>query len=231
MRVPYTWLQDYVDLEGTAEQAAELLAQVGVPVELIEREGAEITHVLTGRILSVETHPDADRLKVTRVDVGSGTPLQIVTAAPNVRVDQVVAVATHGALLAGGLKIKKGKLRGIASEGMLCSATELKVPQELYPSVGEDGLLLFQEEYAPPRIPPAWAAKLAAIAEHVLPALILIGLATRLSALALLGMTLVIQVFVYPDAWPTHLSWAALMLYLAGRGAGSLSLDRWLGLR
>ena len=100
MRVPYTWLQDYVDLEGTAEQAAGLLAQVGVPVELIEREGAEITHVLTGRILSVEPHPDADRLKVTRVDVGSGTPLQIVTAAPNVRVDQVVAVATHGALLA-----------------------------------------------------------------------------------------------------------------------------------
>jgi putative oxidoreductase len=72
---------------------------------------------------------------------------------------------------------------------------------------------------------------MATVAEHLFPVLLVLGLATRLSALALLGMTLVIQVFVYPDAWPTHLSWAALMLYLAGRGAGSLSLDRWLGLR
>ena len=72
---------------------------------------------------------------------------------------------------------------------------------------------------------------MATLAEHLFPVLLVLGLFTRLSALALLGMTLVIQVFVYPDAWPTHLSWAALMLYLAGRGAGRLSLDRWLGLR
>jgi uncharacterized membrane protein YphA (DoxX/SURF4 family) len=91
--------------------------------------------------------------------------------------------------------------------------------------------LLFREEYKLPLIPPEWAAPMAAVAEHLFPVLLVLGLATRLSALALLGMTLVIQVFVYPDAWPTHLSWAALMLYLAGRGAGSLSLDRWLGLR
>jgi len=151
MRVPYTWLQDYVDLEGTAEQAAELLAQVGVPVELIEREGAEITHVLTGWILSVETHPDADRLKVTRVDVGSGTPLQIVTAAPNVRVDQVVAVATHGALLAGGLKIKKGKLRGVVSEGMFCSAAELGIDSEDLPIEQREGILDLDPGIAPGR--------------------------------------------------------------------------------
>ncbi len=91
--------------------------------------------------------------------------------------------------------------------------------------------LLFREEYQLPLIPPEWAAPMATVAEHLFPMLLVLGLATRLSALALLGMTLVIQVFVYPDAWPTHLSWAALMLYLAGRGAGSLSLDRWLGLR
>ncbi len=91
--------------------------------------------------------------------------------------------------------------------------------------------LLFREEYQLPLIPPEWAAPMATVAEHLFPVLLVLGLATRLSALALLGMTLVIQVFVYPDAWPTHLSWAALMLYLAGRGAGSLSLDRWLGLR
>ena len=91
--------------------------------------------------------------------------------------------------------------------------------------------LLFREEYKLPLIPPEWAAQMATVAEHLFPVLLVLGLFTRLSALALLGMTLVIQVFVYPDAWPTHLSWAALMLYLAGRGAGRLSLDRWLGLR
>lgn len=141
MRVPYTWLQEYVELEGSAEEAARLLAGVGVPVELIEREGAEITQVLTGRVLSVETHPDADRLKVTRVDVGTGTPLQIVTAATNVRVDQVVAVATHGALLAGGLRIKKGKLRGVVSEGMFCSAAELGIDSEDLPIEQREGIL------------------------------------------------------------------------------------------
>lgn len=102
-----------------------------------------------------------------------------------------------------------------------------------------DGLLtlkdstyfLFSEEYQVPFLPSDVAAHMATYAEHLFPILLVLGFMTRLSALALLGMTLVIQVFVYPDAWPTHLSWAALMLYLAGRGAGRLSLDRWLGLR
>lgn len=90
---------------------------------------------------------------------------------------------------------------------------------------------LFETEYRLPLVPPDIAAHLAAYAEHLFPLLLVLGLFTRLSALALLGMTLVIQVFVYPDAWPTHLSWAALMLYLAGRGAGRLSLDHALGIR
>lgn len=90
---------------------------------------------------------------------------------------------------------------------------------------------LFREEYKLPWIPPEVAAHLAAYAEHLFPLLLVLGLFTRLSALALLGMTLVIQLFVYPDAWPTHLSWAGLLLYLAGRGGGTLSLDRVLSLR
>lgn len=84
---------------------------------------------------------------------------------------------------------------------------------------------LFRSEYRLPLVPPGIAAHAAAYAEHLFPLLLVLGLATRLSALALLGMTLVIQVFVYPDAWPTHLSWAGLMLYLAGRGGGRLALD------
>ncbi|MCC7327189.1 MAG: DoxX family protein [Burkholderiales bacterium] len=102
-----------------------------------------------------------------------------------------------------------------------------------------DGLLtltpstfaLFREEYKVPLIAPEVAAHLAAYSEHLFPLLLAVGLFTRLSALALLGMTAVIQLFVYPDAWPTHLSWAALLLYLAGRGGGALSLDRFLGLK
>jgi putative oxidoreductase len=102
-----------------------------------------------------------------------------------------------------------------------------------------DGLLtltpstfaLFREEYKVPLIPPEIAAHLAAYSEHLFPLLLVMGLFTRLSALALLGMTAVIQFFVYPDAWPTHLSWAALLLYLAGRGGGAFSMDRLLGLK
>lgn len=85
---------------------------------------------------------------------------------------------------------------------------------------------LFEYEYGLPLIPPETAAQLATVSEHLFPLLLLLGLATRLSALALLGMTAVIQVFVYPAAWPTHLSWAALLLPLVARGGGAISLDQ-----
>ena len=85
---------------------------------------------------------------------------------------------------------------------------------------------LFRTEYKLPVLSPEVAAHLAAYAEHLLPMLLMLGLGTRLAALGLLGMTLVIQLFVYPDAWATHLSWAALLAYLASRGAGKASIDR-----
>lgn len=95
-------------------------------------------------------------------------------------------------------------------------------------TVTEGTYELFRSEYKLPLVPPEIAAHLAAYAEHLFPLLLVLGVFTRLSAAALLGMTLVIQVFVYPDAWPTHLSWAALLLYLVGRGGGTFSLDRLL---
>jgi len=98
-------------------------------------------------------------------------------------------------------------------------------------SVTDGAVGLFRDEYRLPLVDPALAAHAAAYAEHLLPFLLVLGLGTRLAALGLLGMTLVIQVFVYPDAWPTHLSWAAPLLLLAGRGGGLVSLDRGLGLR
>ncbi len=98
-------------------------------------------------------------------------------------------------------------------------------------TVSDNAIALFADEYKVPLLPPEIAAHMAAYAEHLFPLLLALGLATRLSALALLGMTAVIQVFVYPLAWATHLSWAGLMLYLIGRGAGAVSLDRVLGLK
>jgi len=95
----------------------------------------------------------------------------------------------------------------------------------------EGAYTLFREEYRVPLIPPEYAAHLAAYAEHLFPLLLVLGLCTRLSALALLGMTAVIQIFVYPDAWPTHLSWAGLLLYLIARGAGPISLDHAIGVK
>ncbi len=100
-----------------------------------------------------------------------------------------------------------------------------------WPRLSESAVWLFRDEYKLPIIPPEFAATMAAVAEHVFPLLLLIGLATRFSALALLGMTLVIQLLVYPGAYATHGVWAAVLLYLMARGPGALSLDHWLASR
>ena len=98
-------------------------------------------------------------------------------------------------------------------------------------TVNDTAYTLFREEYKVPLLSPELAAHLATYAEHLFPLLLAVGLFTRLSALALLAMTAVIQLFVYPDAWPTHLSWATLMLYLIGRGAGAVSADHAIGIK
>ena len=100
-----------------------------------------------------------------------------------------------------------------------------------WPHLSESAVALFQQEYKLPLLPPELAATLAACAEHFFPILLLLGIATRLSALGLLGMTLTIQLFVYPDAYPTHGTWAALLLYLVAQGPGRISIDAWLAQR
>lgn len=94
-------------------------------------------------------------------------------------------------------------------------------------TVSDNTVSLFEDEYKLPLLPPELSAHAATYAEHLFPLLLVLGLATRLSAAALLAMTLVIQFFVYPAAWATHLGWATLLLYLVGRGPGALSLDAW----
>jgi putative oxidoreductase len=98
-------------------------------------------------------------------------------------------------------------------------------------SIKDTTFLLFEEEYKLPLLPPEFAAHLATYAEHLFPILLVLGLFTRLSALALLAMTATIQIFVYPDAWPTHLTWAVPMIYLIGRGGGTWTIDHRLGIK
>jgi putative oxidoreductase len=130
---------------------------------------------------------------------------------------------------------------GLVGHGLLALSARVAVGATFFLSgrtkvdgwftVNDSAYALFREEYRVPLLPPEFAAHVATYSEHLFPILLALGLFTRLSALALLGMTAVIQFFVYPDAWPTHLTWATLMLYLISRGAGPASLDRALGLK
>jgi putative oxidoreductase len=138
----------------------------------------------------------------------------------NAAADALTTLTPHGVLaLAARLSLA----------GIFFLSGRTKV--EGFLTVSDSAISLFADEYQLPLLSPVVGAHLAAYAEHFFPVLLVLGLFTRGAALALLGMTLVIQVFVYPDAWPTHLSWAALLAYLAGRGAGPLSLDRAFGLK
>lgn len=121
----------------------------GTGVEGMEDQNDDVQGVVVGTILSVRKHENSDHMVICSVDVGEEEPLQIVTGAPNVHEGDQVPVAKIGAVLPGGVTIRKGKLRGVESCGMCCSGPELNVPEYLYPSVGDKGLLVFQEKYAP----------------------------------------------------------------------------------
>lgn len=147
MKVSMNWLKKYAPIPVTPAEYESRMIMTGTGVEDIEFLGQELQNVVVGRVLSCLPHENSDHLHVCRVDVGSGEPLQIVCGAPNVKEGLLVPVALVGAQLPGGLKIKRGKLRGVESDGMLCSGPEMGVPVELYPSVGDAGLLIFNEDY------------------------------------------------------------------------------------
>ncbi|HHW31809.1 MAG TPA: phenylalanine--tRNA ligase subunit beta [Clostridiaceae bacterium] len=145
MKVPLNWLRDYVDINVTTKEFSDAMTLSGSKVEGIEVQGDEITNVVTGKVLSVEKHPNADKLVVCQVDV-AGEKLQIVTGAPNVNEGDIVPVALHGSTLPGGIKIKKGKIRGVESQGMMCSVKELGITKEDYPGSIEDGILILSPD-------------------------------------------------------------------------------------
>lgn len=147
MKIPMQWINEYAKIPMDPETYMNRMIMCGDGVEGYENLGAEVDNVVVGRVLTCVPHPDSDHLHITTVDVGEEQPLQIVCGAPNCEAGILVPVAKVGAHLPGGVKIKKGKLRGVVSEGMLCSSDELGVPVELYPSVGSAGLLIFQEDH------------------------------------------------------------------------------------
>ena len=148
MRVPMKWLSQYVDTTGyTPVEIAKLLTNRGLEIAGVEELGANIQNVVAGRLLSVVRHENSDHLQICMVDVGRGEPIQIVTGAQNVKAGDLVPVALHDSRLPNGLHIKKGKLRGALSEGMLCSGEELCLTEDDYPGAGEHGILILQEDW------------------------------------------------------------------------------------
>ena len=127
MQVSTKWLKDYIDINLTADELAEKFTLAGIPVENVIKAGEGLEKVVTGRIEELKAHPDSDHLQICQMNIGEENLLQIVTGAPNVAEGQVVPVALVGANLPCGKKISKGKMRGVASNGMLCSADELKI--------------------------------------------------------------------------------------------------------
>ncbi len=146
MQVSIQWLKDYVDFDETPEEIADKLTMAGVPVENVVRADEGLNKVVTGKLVEVSPHPNSDHLQVCKVDVGEKELLNIVTGAPNVRQGQVVPVALVGAHLPNGQKISKGKLRGVPSMGMLCSADELKMDIENLPEEQKTGIYILPDD-------------------------------------------------------------------------------------
>jgi phenylalanyl-tRNA synthetase beta chain len=143
MRVPYSWLREYCDPGTSPEQLADRLLMTGTEVERIDVVGPPLPDgFVVGKVQAAEQHPDADRLSVCTVDVGDGAARTIVCGAPNVAAGQTVAVALPGARMPGGEKLRKAKLRGVASEGMILAADELELGED------HEGILVLDEALA-----------------------------------------------------------------------------------
>lgn len=146
MLAPLKWLKEYVDINVSPKELADKMTMSGTKVEQIEEIGKEINNVVVGKILEINPHPQADRLVVTKVDIGENI-IQIVTGANNISENDYIPVALVGSTLPGNIKIKKSKLRGIESQGMMCSAGELGMNLEGLPEEQISGIYIFHKEY------------------------------------------------------------------------------------
>ncbi len=149
MKVSLNWLKDYVRFPADLHEYTEGMTMSGTKVEGWEKTGEDIENVVVGKVLAMERHPDSDHLWICSIDAGSERPLQIVTGAQNVRTGDLVPVCLDGAQLPGGKTIKAGKLRGVLSEGMLCSIGELGLTLHDFPYAAEDGIFILKEDCKP----------------------------------------------------------------------------------
>ena len=146
MKIPMSWLNDYTDITGVSpKEYADRLTMTGSKVEGVENMGQDIDKVVTGKILKITPHENSDHLVICQMDAGQGEPIQIVTGAPNVKEGQIVPVALHGSTLPGDVHIKRGKLRGVVSNGMLCSHEELGLTVQDLGYEPEYGILILPE--------------------------------------------------------------------------------------
>ena len=160
MNTPLSWIKAYVpELDVTAQEYTDAMTLSGTKVEGYEAFDKNLEKIVVGKILKVEKHPNADKLVVCQVDVGGEAPVQICTGAPNVFEGAFVPVVLDGGKVAGdhdggkpeeGIQIKKGKLRGVESDGMMCSIEELGSSAEMYPEAPESGIYIFQSEELTP---------------------------------------------------------------------------------
>lgn len=146
MKASLEWLQEYSDIDVNCLELGDILTMTGSKVEEVIQTGTDIKNVVVGKILEIEKHPNADKLVITKVDVGNEV-IQIVTGANNIKVNDIIPVAKDGAELPNGVKIKTGKLRGIESCGMMCSLGELNLSINDYPEQIEDGIMILGEKY------------------------------------------------------------------------------------
>lgn len=144
MKASIEWLKEYSDIDVDAVKLGDILTMTGSKVETIEQRGNDIKNVVVGKILEIVKHPDSDHLVITQMDLGD-EKVQIVTGADNIKVGDIVPVAKDGAELPGGVKIKKGKLRGIDSCGMMCSVGELGLDINQYPGQIEHGIMILDK--------------------------------------------------------------------------------------
>lgn len=145
MLAPIRWLNKYVDINVSDKELADRLTMTGTHVDSIIDLNKNIKNVVVGKIIKIEQHPNADKLVVTKVDIGNEEDVQIVTGATNIKEGDLIPVALHGAKLPGGVKIKNSKLRGIESQGMMCSYEELGFEDKVIPKEFKDGILIMND--------------------------------------------------------------------------------------
>lgn len=146
MVLSMNWLSEYVDISASPKDFSDRMTATGSKVEGFEILGDKIINVVVGKILSIEKHPDSDHLQICQMELGEDAPVQIITGAQNISVGDLVPVAKHDSYLPDGTHIKAGKLRGLPSNGMLCSLGELGLTKHDFPYADEDGIFILQEK-------------------------------------------------------------------------------------